>query len=94
MWVPGTGNLAGAAEELDFKFYLLLINLNSTCDHWLPQWTAQVQRTVSLSPVYLVTRLPSQVAGGLSERHRERRCQEGDALLPGPGRSQVLLKLS
>lgn len=44
MWVPGTGNLAGAAEELDFKFYLLLINLNSTCDHWLPQWTAQVQR--------------------------------------------------
>lgn len=27
IWVPSLGNLV--AEELDFKFYLLLINLNS-----------------------------------------------------------------
>lgn len=42
----------------------------------------------------MVTGFPSQVAGGLSERHKERRFQKGDASLPGPGRSQVLLKLS
>ena len=29
MWVLATGNVSSATEELNFKFYLILINLNS-----------------------------------------------------------------